>query len=412
MIEMNTKEKERIGRLFKYYRKKNNIHWKEIEKICSPATYSKIEKGIISKNSIVYDDLLDLFNISYDIKSNFDNWFNDYLIRMNDILEWYKEDEFDSLINELEEELGSYKNNIIYEQYYKVITYIFNYYKYSKYMTLEEIKDCFLLFDSFDFEETIMIYLLETMFISNNNSLNNNELIEKTYIQSLSYKESSIIWYIQAGYFKIQAMFGTALEIFNQSYEFFHKKNNKYRLTKSLMGEYIIYSNIDPSKAEETANILIRLKKESKLSESMIPNINFNIGMNYYLNNKYEKAYELFMENINNYNTKREWYYVCAICTQLNIIIPKEFSNYNVQENENPILMEYFYRKYNNYPNKKLVNYIMKKIVPECLIYEKYRQPYWAVFEEELFYFKSKDKRFTDDLMEYLELEKKACKKC
>lgn len=45
MLELTVKEKERIGKLFKYYRKKNKIHWKEIEKICSPATYSKLEKG-------------------------------------------------------------------------------------------------------------------------------------------------------------------------------------------------------------------------------------------------------------------------------------------------------------------------------------------------------------------------------
>ena len=102
MLELTVKEKERIGKLFKYYRKKNKIHWKEIEKICSPATYSKLEKGNISKNSTIYDGLLELFSITYSIKPNFNNWLNNYLIRMNDVLEWYKEEEFDSLIDELD----------------------------------------------------------------------------------------------------------------------------------------------------------------------------------------------------------------------------------------------------------------------------------------------------------------------
>lgn len=412
MLELTVKEKERIGKLFKYYRKKNKIHWKEIEKICSPATYSKLEKGNISKNSTIYDGLLELFSITYSIKPNFNNWLNNYLIRMNDVLEWYKEEEFDSLIDELENELGPYKNSIIYQQYYQIITYILNYYKYSKYMKLEEIEDCFNLFESFDFEETIMIYLLETMFISNNNSLNNKDLIEKIYKQSLNYKESPIIWYIQAGYYKIQAMFDTSSDIFNQSYDYYLVENNKYRLTKALMGKFLVYTNIDSKKAEETTQLFMQLKNENKIYNSMIPNINFNIGMYYYLKNNYEKSYDLFLDNITTYQRNREWIYICAICTQLDIPIPKEFENYNIQEIESPILMKYFYMKYHNYSNKKLVEYIMKIIIPQSLIYEKYRQPYWAVFEEELFYFSKKDKRFADDLIHFLDLEKKACKKC
>lgn len=412
MQTFNIDEKAKIGKLLKYYRKKNKVQWKEIEKICSTSTYSNIEKGKTYKDSTLYDDLLELSGIHYELKPNFESWLEGYLLKFKDILEWYKEEEFDYLINELEKELGSYKNTIIYAQYYQVISFILNYYKYSKYMKLEEIEDCFNLFECFEFEETIMIFLLETMFISNNNSINNNELIEKTYVESLKYKDSPILWYIQAFYHKIQAMFDTSLGEFNKSYEYYYNQNNKYRLSKALMGKYIIYKNIDSKKAEDTAELFMQLKQEKQLYKTMIPSINFNIGMYYYLNNNYEKAFQLFMENINNHQRKREWYYVCAICTQLNISIPKEFENYNVQDNEDPMIMEYFHMKYNKYPNKKLVNYIMKTIVPKHLIQYKYRQPYWAVFEEELFYFSKKDKRFTNTFLEFLDLEKKTCKKC
>ena len=221
-----------------------------------------------------------------------------------------------------------------------------------------------------------------------------------------------MIWYIRAFYYKLHAMFDSSLAMFNKSFEHYDKMSNSYRLSKSLIGKYIIYVNIDFKKAEETENLLIQLKHKNKLNESMIPNINFNIGMNSYLNNNYEKSYRLFMENINAYQTKREWFYICAICTQLNFSIPKEFENYNVQENEDPEIMEYFRMKYNKYTNKKLVDYIMKTIVPKYLIYQNYRQPYWAVFEEELLAFSKKDKRFADDLIHFLDLEKKACKKC
>ena len=102
MKELNNLEKQRIGKSFKYYRKKKNIQWKEIEKICSPATYSKLEKGNITKNSTIYDDLFELLNIKYDAKPNFDSWLIAYLLKLNDILEYYKEDEFDSLFEELE----------------------------------------------------------------------------------------------------------------------------------------------------------------------------------------------------------------------------------------------------------------------------------------------------------------------
>lgn len=412
MLDLSIKEKEQIGKLFKYYRKKKNIQWKHIQGAISTSTYSNMEKGKAYKDTTLYDEVFCLYKIQYGRKENFEAWMNDYLIRLNDILEYYKEELFDAMIQELETELGQYKQTIFYEQYYEVLTYILDYYKYSKYMTLQEIEDCFELFECIEFEDTIMIYLLETMMISNNNSINNQQLFEKTYEKSLEYKDFAILWYVQAAFFKTKVMFETSLNLFNKSYEYYCQESNNYRTTKALMGKYVIYTNIDTRKAGETTVLLIQLKKEKKLYQSMVPNINFNIGMYYYLNNDYEKAYLLFMENIKDYQRKREWYYVCAICTQLNISIPKEFEDYNVQENEDPLIMEYFIMKYHNIPNKLLVDYIMKTILPKCLIHEKYQQPYWSVFEEELFAFSKKDKRFVDTFLEFLDIEKKTCKKC
>ena len=54
----------------------------------------------------------------------------------------------------------------------------------------------------------------------------------------------------------------------------------------------------------------------------------------------------------------------------------------------------------------------MKTVVPQHLVQYQYRQPYWAIFEEEMLAFSKKDKRFADDLIHFLDLEKKACKKC
>ena len=410
MLELSIKEKERIGKLLKYYRKKNKVQWKEIESILSKSTYWKLENGKISKKIEIYNKLFNLYNLTYLKKDNFKEWFNDYLIRMNDALEYCKEEEYDSLIDELEKELGPYKNTIIYEQYYQVITYILNYYQYSKYMTMEEIEDCFLLFDCFDFEETIMIYLLETISISNTNVHFNYELGNRltSYINKINHP----IMFYHIGYFhKRNGDFEKALSMYDYCKHYWEKNKNVYRYIHSLMGEFIVYKNIDKSKATEIISIFNDLKTSNKISQTMLPRLNYNIAMFYYMNYEYEKALSYFLENINNFKEYKDLVLVCSICTQLDYSIPSIINDICILDHPHKNYLNYYKMKYLGEKTEKLVDYIFKDIIPNELNHQIYEHPFWRIFEEELLHFSRKDKRYAMKLVEYIEKKKKICKK-
>ena len=407
MLALTIKEKERIGKLLKYYRKKKKVQWKEIETILSKSTYSKLEKGHLSNKKDIYNKIFDLFNISYISKENFKEWLNDYLIRMNKILEYYEEDKFDSLIEELEIELGPYKDNIIYEQYYKAITYILNYYKYSKYMTLEEIEDCFLLFESFEFEEIIMIYLLETIFISNNNKHASYDILNQ--VKRLMKEEEPIHWYLLAGYYKVNAQLDTALRYFKKSYKFWNNKNNHYRTVRSLMGKFMIYKNIDKIKANEIMNELLTIKENHNLNLQLLENINYTIAMYKYIEKQYDEAYSLFEENFKKKENDRELLFMCAINSQLDKEIPIEICNSNFIDHSYKEYLYYFKLKQKNKNNKELAKYIMQVIVPLKLEKQKYKQPFWEMFEIELTNISLKDKKQAIQLVEYIQKKNKVC---
>lgn len=407
MLELSIKEKERIGKLLKYYRKKNKVQWKEIGSILSKSTYWKLENGKISKKIEIYNKLFNLYDLTYLEKDNFKEWFNDYLIRMNDALEYCIEEEYDSLIDELEKELGPYKNTIIYEQYYQVITYILNYYQYSKYMTMEEIEDCFLLFDCFDFEETIIDYLLETIFISNNNKHASYEVLN--LVKNLLKEENPIHWYLFAGYYKVNAQFDTALKYFKKSYEFWNNKNNYYRTVRSLIGKFMIYKNIDKIKANEIMDELLTIKENHNLNQQLLENINYTIAMYKYLEKEYCEAYSLFEENFKKKKNDRELLFMCAICSQLDKEIPIDIHDSNYIDHPYKEYLYYFKLKHLNKENKELVAYIMQVIVPLKLEKQIYKQPFWEMFELELTNISLKDKRLAIQLVEYIQKKNKVC---
>lgn len=404
MLNLTIKEKERIGKLLKYYRKKNKIQWKEIEKIMSTSTYQKLENGYISKKDEIYEKVFDLYNFSHMNKENFEEWLHQYLIKMNDILEYYKEEQFDSLIQELEE-LAPYKNTIVYGIYYQVISYILNYYKYSKYMTLEELEDCLRLFEYFELEEILMIYLLEVMFISNNNRYANYDILERLFIE-IAKIHHPITEYLSAVYYKCNGELETSLILFEKMIK--HCEDNDYRKLKAFIGKFMIYKNIDKKKAIQLIGIFDNLKKENRVCPSTISSLNYNIGMFYYIDGMYEKAYPYFWENVENGEIK-EFIFICAICTQLDLHIPDKINEMNDFESAYKLYLSYFKLKYLHKNNKELVEYIMQVLIPNKLVHNPYSQPFWKMFEEELTKISLKDRRYAIKLAEYIQKKKKVC---
>ena len=410
MIELSIKEKQRIGKLFKYYRKKNKVQWKEIEKIISKSTYSKIEKGYVSNKNEKYIKIFELYHTSFMYKVNFQEWLEDYLIQLNKILEEYKEEQFDSLFDELEKELGQHKHEIIYEQYYQVITYILNYYKYSKYMTLEEIEDCLELFKYIDFEEIMMVYLIETIYISNTNVHYSYEIENKlmSYITQINHP---IVNHHLCMHYKTEGLFEKALIGLNQLMKYWKKKENDYRYIRTLMAVFVIYKSIDKNEANELISIFEDLKREKRIKNTLIPRLNYNIAMFYYNDLEYKKALPYFEENIYSFKREQDLLLVCAICTQLNLPIPNLINEINLSNHPHTVYLNFFRMKHSKVSKEKLVEYIFQDIIPNELNYQIYERPFWLIYEEELLKICDEDKRYAIKLVEYIKKKKEICKK-
>lgn len=94
----------------------------------------------------------------------------------------------------------------------------------------------------------------------------------------------------------------------------------------------------------------------------------------------------------------------------MNLKIPTEIQGVEKDNSIESICISYFQLKQKNSKNKLLVDNIMKTLIPNVLNYEKYRQPLWKMFEEELLKMSEKDKRYADTFVQYMKIENKMCK--
>ena len=165
MTNYTNEEKVILGKLFGYYRKKEKIAYKKITSTISAGTYYKIEKGMPLKNSTYYDEILDFFGIQFTNHIElFNIWKDSFIINFCETLENFEEERFREIKDEFEKELEPYKSEIIYQQYYQVLSYIINYYIDSKYMNKEEIEDMLLLIDYFELEELLYIFIRSNVY--------------------------------------------------------------------------------------------------------------------------------------------------------------------------------------------------------------------------------------------------------
>lgn len=373
-------EKRYFGQLFEYYRIKKQIKWKEIQKIISQGSYSKIKNGQTLKSLVLYDDLFDLFDMRFEKrKDNFQSWLNDYLLRLESILESNQQDQLTFYYEEYEKELSPYKEENIYKEYYQIIGYILNYYKDSKYMNQREIEDTLLLIQYVQFENNLIIYLLETMYISNNNAVCSYPILERLNNVMESY-DHPIILNLKANSLKMEGEFHQALNLFEKSSKYWKDKSNNYRLTKTLLGLFDIYKNISNLHADEIA---IELLETKKTTPSFIPIINYNVGIYYYLNEEYEKAYPLFLENALNYERYKDWPFVGILCTILKKPIPKEIKQVDSSKSNDQVFIDYYIKKSEDLETKKLIDFLLSEVIQRLLNYQE-KEPYWKIFEIEM----------------------------
>lgn len=405
-------EKKNLGKLFKYYRKKNNVKWQDIRtrQYSSATTYSKIEKGNIIADDEYYYKYLDFYHLSFKRKENFEKWVVHFTKKVVNIFIWNKQEKKDCLLEELENELSEYKSIPIYEQYYKIIICLYNYYFNGIYMNEKQINNCLILLESGIEHIDLASLLFEVIYVSNNNSILENGLGDKIIRIAKQYDQNMILSYIFAISEKCHANFFNAYELFEKSYQYWKKQGNHYREIKNLMGIYVIYKNTDYKKANETSELLIEYLDDEGLPDSLKRSVLYNTSMFYFLDKQYEKAYDLFMKLFNEYKDINVLSYIGSICTHLNIELPNELNAIEYNEGKNKLEIKFYQLKKNNVDVDVLVHYIMNVIVFEELLKIPYVNPCWSMFEYELEMIIKKHRQYYKEYLKYKELMRKTCK--
>ena len=126
------------------------------------------------------------------------------------------------------------------------------------------------------------------------------------------------------------------------------------------------------------------MKRTQNIPNVLKKNMNYSIGMDNYLNKRYKNAYELFMENNKKYQSLNELLFVCGICSHKQMEYPKELCEENIKTRYDSDYLRYFLMVKEGASDDELVEYIMKRIIPDQLKYQKYFHPFWSLMEYEM----------------------------
>lgn len=403
-------EKKILGLLFKYYRTINEVKWSEIKKsnICSHTTYSKMENGIILRNDDFYTKFINFYQLNYQYISELKKWYQNYLPKVNHAFIWNEMDKFNELKIELDEHLYQYQDLIIYRQIYDSLNQLFGYYQDGIYMTKEEVEKGLLLVNMPIFDDDCRALLIELMFISCNNSIDDSTIFNRI---SEYFKENDhvLLLHVKGIYNKCNANFYSCLELNEKGYNSWKEINNVYQMVKCLNGMYIAYKNMDFSKAEEIAKLLLIYQENDLIPNRLKNSILYNLGMNEYLNKNYEKAYDLFLNCYLKFNNHSVLVLLGSICTHLNQELPDFFENINYYEYYYPEMLKYYYLKINKDNIAILSNYIINEIVNKRLLKIKYVYPFWSMFENEMLWLVSKNRKNMKQYLKFRKLMKETC---
>ena len=379
-------EKIRLGKHLNYYRiiKGKSVKEIEAENLSAFSTLYYASKGKIIKNDEFYLGYLNYFNIEYIRKENFEEWLSDYLTHLVHVFEYYEQNHFDELYQEMIQELAPYKNSVIYHEYMRVFEYLFSYYRKNTYLRLEEVNDCLVMIKTDIIEDELKILLLDLMFRSNNDFIGSYELVDKIKVWTLKFEYHPLMKYQLAYCEEYECHFLKALNLLKDSLNIFEEQQNKYWQIKCRLSIYGVYRNTDDSLAQEEAEKLLEMKRTQNIPNVLKKNMNYSIGMDNYLNKRYKNAYELFMENNKKYQSLNELLFVCGICSHKQMEYPKELCEENIKTRYDVDYLRYYLLMKEGASDDELVEYIMKRIIPDQLKDQRYYHPFWSLMEYEM----------------------------
>ena len=409
---ISDKNKIILGKLFKKYKDEQNISIVDIEhaSISSTKTLYQSFNGEIIFNDQFYIDYSKFFNHEYKYVEEINIWLSNFIVRMIQAFDYYEENEFDNLYNEFITKMNDYKDFAIYHEYYQVIQSLFNYYINNKYLRLEEVEDYLNLIDIDLLPKELSLYLLDYMFRSNWNYINKIELYDLILKKMNIVDENHYLTkYVNAFICKYKSNFIASIKYLRACHVESIDKHNSYRAAQCLLALYGTYRNIDQQMAKEVSIDLLELK-EKNISNVLKININFSVGMQEYLEGRYERSYNLFQENISKYNSLMPLLFQCSICSRLGLEYPKELFSKEIEERYDFVYLDYFRKKCNQEENDKLAKYVLKTVIPKKLKDEVYRNPYWSLFEYEMYDMANNDIKLKKYYVNFMKEVKKCCK--
>lgn len=407
-------EKRLLGLLFKRYRNEFHVPISEIERadISSVNTLYVAMKGEIIKNNKFYLEYCKFYNREFIRKENFDEWIKGYIPKIIHAFDYLQEDSFERLYQEYIRELEPYKNSAIYHEYYIVLEVLFSYYLRTEYVRLEEVYKILDLIRIKIFDKELSLYILDFLFRCNYNYIFNQELPELIIHEMEKIDTCHYIYKYQKAFMhRISGNYMSALNLFNDCHTQAKKENNYNREVQALIAIYGIYQCIDESMEEKTSKELMVLKNNPILPKRLKHNINYNIGMKDYADGNYERAYQLFNQNIHEYQYLHSLLYLCSICSRTNKEYPEVLNTEIVKERYDFECLNYFIMKQEGHEYLKLAQYIIDVICPSFLACKSIQQLDWELFEYELFEMAQKDIKIRKYYIEYMDIMKKRIRK-
>ena len=138
--------------------------------------------------------------------------------------------------------------------------------------------------------------------------------------------------------------------------------------------------------------------------------MNFNIGMFYFMNQKYEEAYSLFLENVQAFGSEKELVFLGSVCTHLSLELPDCFIKFNDVDSPYYVFTKFYQMKKEGKESLSLTFYIMNTILEEQLMNDEYLQPMWAIFEYEMLELVKMSKKNFSDYLKFREMQESICK--
>ena len=400
------KQKEILGRIFKYRRKHDGITpWDYIREnnICAYDTYSKIEKGVVKTSYDFYDGLLELYQLEFVSNPQLEQWLPAFITKLYHACILMDKEMIAKLAVEMNEIMIPFAEYVIYHEYNMALKLVFIYYNDDKYLDDSTIIEAMNLLDIFSDETKIL--LLEVIAISNTNFVMNYELEKRIEALLIVNRENPIIDFYHALALAKQLQGARALKIHRYLIDYWNKEGVKYRTCKSLMGELMIYRNLDKELAQKTITILLDEMHELQPQTSFVKSVYYNIGVFYYTLGEFSKAmihFQLVLESDIDYAAL---FMLCLCSSYTNTSLPTLLDECTFDDSALSCYLEYFAKKRRGTEISVLEDFLASNILVH-LKKEKYLYPIWQFFEQEVFMLARMTRNYSKHRKYLIEMEK------